>query len=555
MDLGPYEGIPGVTAPFVRVSSGTSGYYLDVDVGVAPTSSKVPDIPSTPIPRASAPAPPAHAVFTRGVRHHQSTLEPFTYTALNTIHEEMGVVMKEKKKVARQRSASVEARSEVTSTDSEVPSTTPRSSKRRDFYRQFDDKPVQRSRSLEDDRPRGRLLPAPHVNPNRDLPRDPTAPKPPPFPAKLATFTKDKIIPASKSFATEKVIPAARQGATATKTFTKEKVIPGVKTGAERTIYQTRKGAKIAQYKTSKGAKLTKKRTVQFIETTKPKVKDGVKNTGKKVKIFIRNLKMKCRPREATREYPWLDYRDYCMSSVEEEEPEEILESEEEDDYTEEVIDLQIPEFQARPGQMSRDFKSPYLDQAMRKGDAIPSPLRVTVKDDLNLSSSKSPPVSGLTSPVSILSSPASAHREVLVSDVMTSALKPRQQNSITEALHPPVHFIQLINRVCSLKNVQSSHALASLTPILPSECRSLSEIVLLDQLGGALTRLHVLLSMLPLSATDLHCITIARTDKIRRNSIGRAPVPHSYRIAVPHCYRRQPSFNEAQLALMIKKI
>ena len=418
MDLGAYEGIPGVTAPFVRVSAhGSSGYYLDVDVGVNPTpSEKPPEVPPFPIPRVPKPAPPdTHAVFNRGIRHHQSTLEPFTYTALNTIQEEMGVA-KQEGKLARHRSVSGDARSDVTS-GSEVPSTSDVSSRHRGFYKQFDDKPIKRSRSFDLDgaaedvlRPRGRLLPAPHVNPNRDLPRDPTAPKPPPFPAKLATFTKDKVVPASKSFANEKVIPAAK----ATKTFTKEKVIPGVKTGAERTIYHTRKGAKLAKYKTSKGARSTKKKTVQFIETTKPKVKRSARKTSKKVKHFIWTLKMKCKRSDP--EYPWFDYRDYCMSPVEEEEPEEILESDEEVQFTEEVIDLQIPEFEPRPGQLSREFRSPYLDQVMRKGDAIPAPVSGIIKDDMSLSKSKSPPVSGLTSPVSILSSPASVHREVLVS-------------------------------------------------------------------------------------------------------------------------------------------
>ena len=415
MDLGPYEGIPGVTAPFVRRSTGTSGYYLDVDVGVAPTVDKVPDIPPTPIPR--TPAPDSHAVFTRGIRHHQSTQEPFTYTALNTIQEEMGVPSKKKVKTVRQRSESSDTKSEVRSTNNELPSTSYQSSRRRD--RQFDDKPIKVSSSFDGmvKRPRGRLLPAPHVNPNRDLPRDPTAPKPPPFPSKLATFTKDRVIPASKNFATEKVIPAARQGASATKTFTKEKVIPGVKTGAERTVYHTRKGAKIAQYKTWKGARLTKHKTAQFIETTKPKVKYGVKNTGKKVKQFIKYLKMKREEEEV--EYPWLDYRDYCMTPVDEEEPEEILESgEEEDDFIEEVIDLHIPDFQPRSGQVSRDFKSPYLEQVMRKGDTVPSPVSGISKDDMSLSRSKSPPVSGLTSPVSILSSPSSIHRGVFVSAI-----------------------------------------------------------------------------------------------------------------------------------------
>lgn len=419
MDLGPYEGIPGVTAPFVRVSThGSSGYYLDVDVGVTPSSSseKPPEVPLAPLPRTPKPAPPdTHAVFNRGIRHHQSTLEPFTYTALNTIQEEMGVVT-QNKKLVRKRSASGEGRSDVTS-GSEEPSSSKLTSRHQGFNKRFDDKPIKRSSSFElegtvggDVRPRGRLLPAPHVNPNRDLPRDPTAPKPPPFPVKLATFTKDRVVPASKTFANEKVIPAAK----ATKTFTKEKVIPGVKTGAERTIYHTRKGAKIAQYKTHKGARFTKKKAVHFFETTKPKVKRGAKKTSKKVKQFIRSLKM--RRRGSDPEYPWLDYRDYCMSPVEEEEPEEILESEGEEEFIEEVIDLQIPEFQPRPGQTSRDFKSPYLDQVMRKGDAIPTPVSGMIKDDMSLSRRKSPPVSGLTSPVSILSSPASIHRDVMVS-------------------------------------------------------------------------------------------------------------------------------------------
>ena len=121
-----------------------------------------------------------------------------------------------------------------------------------------------------------------------------------------------------------------------------------------------------------------------------PKVKKGIRKVNNAIKHALKKLRRKNANVEI------VDYRDFDMSSVEDSTPIEI-------EYKHEVINLEIPEFTPKPGQISRAFKSPHFDKLLRKGDAIPINR---VKDDMSILHGVNPPVSGHNISRSTLSSP-----------------------------------------------------------------------------------------------------------------------------------------------------
>eukprot|EP00116_Pleurobrachia_bachei_P004449 sb/3464711/ len=421
MNLGPYEGIPGVSAPFVSDTvnsegARTSGYFLDVDIGVKPAPVPV----AAPVrPRAPPPPPKlpdTHTVFLRGVRTQQATQEPFTYNVLDTINEEMGVSRPRKPSSVvsepppppsslppgdRSRQASgMSSRSRQTSgVSSRSSGQRSRTSSSRSFQRFNDVAFAGPSRIhhssddliTEDQGPRGRLLAAPHINPHRVIPPSPTAPKPPPLQERAKVFAKEKG---------ERTIYHTRKGT--------NKAVYATRKGARKTIYGTRKGARITHYNTLKSIRTGKEKGVQLKEKATPHVQKG-KHKAKTVAkaglrrfdaVLIKGLKaINCWEDPPPTSF---DYRDYVLTSVEDTEPETVT------DDIPSIIDLEIPEFKERPGQISRNARSAHFEQMLRKGDLVPSP----VKDDISLHRSirgVTPPVSGLNSPA--LSSPGGAYR------------------------------------------------------------------------------------------------------------------------------------------------
>ena len=360
MDLGPYEGIPGVTAPFVGHNRGHNrrGYFLDVEVDIpaierqaTPRTKRktyTPRLPRTAPPNSgskdynlSLGSGPPSAVFTHGVRMCYSKDTFFKSHTLDTIDEvpiPMGDIVKKPPAFHKY--------------DHKL------------HYSDHQTNPVHRShyqprRHRSTSHKRGRLILAPHANPDAAPPENFDT-----FKGQVMDFTKDTVI------------PGVRAGAQASVRVTKEKVIPGVKTGAKLTKKHTVKAARWTGPKIKAGAIVTKDTSIKVWQAGSPKMKRGAKSLGKRFNLGVQKLRGQkgvgaveaAESAESVHETP--AFRDYDLEDIEEEEKEYIGL----DETPRSIPDLHaglfaIPEFKPRPNQISRNFKTPFFDKEVRRAE------------------------------------------------------------------------------------------------------------------------------------------------------------------------------------------